>query len=123
MKGEGVTNTRRHAKLDRAISEFATLYNRAGRTVKRWIRMGKDSGDPPPLGSTDDRFIGWYEKHVGPAPQDLLTICSEAGTATVDETDDVGLTRLVERQDDRGALLSLPTRNRRQRVAFLARVP
>ncbi len=64
--------TRRHARFKKPLCEYAALYGVSERAVKRYIRIGKQSGELPPL-DQPEAMPGWYElHHARRAPDNLL---------------------------------------------------
>jgi hypothetical protein len=57
-------DTQCHVRYKKPLSFYAIIYNLHPRTLKRWIRRGKQRGDAVPL---DDRqkFLQWLTRHVG----------------------------------------------------------
>lgn len=53
--------TRKHAKYGQKLSEYAPIFGQTDRTVKRWIRRGKELGDLPPL-DTPERMAAWWRR-------------------------------------------------------------
>jgi hypothetical protein len=80
--------TRRKARYPRKLSEYARLYRRSIPTMKAWVRKGKLAGRLPPL-ATPGEFPAWYEEHVGPVPDDLLSLCATSA-ATNGQSNDEG---------------------------------
>lgn len=56
--------------------------------MKAWVRKGKLAGRLPPL-ATPAEFPAWYEEHVGPVPDDLLSLCATSA-ATNGQSNDEG---------------------------------
>ncbi len=61
-KKEAPRDTRRHAKYRKRLPWYAKKYGTTDRAIKRWIRIGKQHGDLPPLGRPD-RMLAWYRLH------------------------------------------------------------
>lgn len=99
---QGALSTRKHVKYEKKLSEYGPIFGQTDRTVKRWIRRGKELGDLPPLDAPDrmaawwrrcmdhqvpDRLLGFLPSSGGPDPRTgnddtgSRAISSEAGSA------------------------------------------
>jgi hypothetical protein len=67
-------NTRRHAKLRKSIAEYAADFGVSERTVKFWIRRGKEQGRKAPLDSPGKMASWWHECFSREVPDYLLAI-------------------------------------------------
>jgi flagellar hook-basal body complex protein FliE len=74
-------NTRRHAKLWKSIAEYAADFGVSERTVKYWIRRGKDLGHKVPLDSPGKMAAWWHECFPNREVPDYLLVIKDAGAA------------------------------------------
>jgi flagellar hook-basal body complex protein FliE len=67
-------NTRRHAKLRKSIAVYAADFGVSERTVKFWIRRGKEQGRKVPLDSPGKMASWWHECFSREVPDYLLEV-------------------------------------------------
>jgi hypothetical protein len=78
-------NTRRHAKLRKSIVEYAADFGVSERTVKFWIRRGKEQGRKVPLDSPGKMASWWHECFSREVPDYLLSIKDSSAAAAAAE--------------------------------------
>lgn len=83
---EGAPNTRKHAKYAKKLSEYALLFGQTDRTVKRWIRRGKELGVLPPL-DTPEQMAAWWRRCMDHQVPDQLLGFLPAGDGRPAEND------------------------------------
>lgn len=72
------------AKYGRPLEEFATVYGQSDRTIKRWIRTGKEAAtgaDLPPLDSPGDMPAWWARHYKHRCPSEILEAARRARPA------------------------------------------
>ena len=65
--------TRKHARYARSYAEYSGLYNRTSRQIKRWVGVGKDRDDLPPLDVPAQMASWWMRNMEHRPPSALLT--------------------------------------------------
>lgn len=69
-------------KYREKIGHYAALYEQGDRTIKRWIKKGREKSDPPPL---DDpvQMPSWFPRHhKHRVPERLLVLAAQARDET-----------------------------------------
>lgn len=63
------------ARYNRPLAEYAQVYETTDRAIKRWIRIGKDRGQLPPLDDPRNLVLSWWPFAMTQrAPAKLLAI-------------------------------------------------
>lgn len=79
-------NTRKHAKYAKKLPEYAALFGQTERTIKRWIRRGKELSELPPLDRREE-MPGWWRRSMdSQVPDYLLGFAPEAGCPKLEGT-------------------------------------
>jgi hypothetical protein len=65
-------NTRKHAKYKNKLPEYAEIFGQTERTIKRWIRRGKELSDLPPLDDPSKMATWWRRSMDNQVPDYLL---------------------------------------------------
>ena len=60
--------TRRHAKLQKTLAEYAETLSTPEATLKYWLRRGKDHGYPPPFDQLEKFPDWWFTCKRAPLP-------------------------------------------------------
>lgn len=74
---KGITSTRKHAKYKEKLPHYASLYGQTERTIKRWIRRGKELNDLPPLDHPELMAAWWRRCMDHQVPDYLLAVESK----------------------------------------------
>jgi hypothetical protein len=62
---------RKHVKWAKKLPEYAAIFRQTDRTIKRWIRRGKETGELPPL-DNPSRMAAWWRRNMDHEVPDYL---------------------------------------------------
>lgn len=65
-------STRKHAKYPKKLPEYAAVFGQTDRTIKRWVKRGKETGELPPLDNPPHMAAWWRRNMDNQVPDYLL---------------------------------------------------
>jgi hypothetical protein len=65
-------STRKHAKYPKKLPEYAAVFGQTDRTIKRWVKRGKETGELPPLDHPPYMAAWWRRNMDNQVPDYLL---------------------------------------------------
>lgn len=66
------SSTRKHAKYPKKLPEYAAVFGQTDRTIKRWVKRGKETGELPPLDHPPHMAAWWRRNMDNQVPDYLL---------------------------------------------------
>lgn len=70
-------------KYRREQKDYAEIFKTSDRTIKRWVKTGKDAGELPPLDSPGDMPAWWAAHYKQKIPECIIAVANAVAPAPV----------------------------------------
>ncbi|HEY4285372.1 MAG TPA: hypothetical protein VGM62_20115 [Chthoniobacterales bacterium] len=91
-------STRKHARYPKKLPEYAAVFGQTDRTVKRWIKRGKETGELPPLDHPPHMAAWWRRNMDNQVPDYLIGFIGQSSPDSPDPRAGNGETGSTEGQ-------------------------